>query len=120
MAGEDVGTRFVPRDSGLGSFTLWLLHGKPSRGRLVVDAGAARAVRGKASLLPVGVTAVEGPFAAGDAVVVVDAGGTELAKGIVNYSSEELDQLKGLRTDQAGEQLVSEEAIHRDYLVLVE
>ena len=55
LAGEEVGTRFPPRPLGLPDYKLWLLYGKPARGKVVVDAGAAKALRGKGSLLPVGV-----------------------------------------------------------------
>ncbi len=60
LSREPVGTRFLARDLGLGAFKLWLLHAKPVRGRVVVDEGAARAVLGQGSLLPVGVRSVEG------------------------------------------------------------
>jgi glutamate 5-kinase len=120
--GKEVGTRFHPRDLGLGSFKLWLLYGKPVCGRVHVDAGAAAALLGRSSLLPVGITAVQGDFRAGDAVCIVAEDGRELARGVVNYTSEELDRIKGLRSDEAGELLhqASTEAVHRDYLVLVE
>ena len=117
-----VGTRFAARDLGLGAFKLWLLHGKPVRGRVVVDAGAARALRRNGSLLPVGVAAVSGDFVAGDAVVVVTEAGEEVAKGLIDYSCAELDQVKGMRSNQVATRLpqASAEAIHRDYLVLLE
>lgn len=122
VTGEDVGTRFPGKGQGLGAYKLWLLYGKPTRGRLVVDEGAARALRAGSSLLPVGIVRVEGTFAAGDAVAVVDPAERDLAKGIVSNSSEELDKVKGLRSGQVAELLPesSPEAIHRDYLVLVE
>jgi glutamate 5-kinase len=121
LAGEQVGTRFPARSLGLPDYKLWLLYGKPARGRVVVDAGAARALRGKGSLLPVGVIGVEGDFAAGDAVMVVDVDGTELAKGLVSYSREELDRVKGFQSGRVAELFpqASPEAIHRDYLVRV-
>ncbi len=121
LAGDQVGTRFSPRPLGLPDYKLWLLYGKPARGKVVVDEGAARALRGKGSLLPVGVIATEGDFAAGDAVIVVDEAGSELAKGLAGYSREELDRVKGLHSSKVAEVLpqVSPEAIHRDYLVLV-
>ena len=72
LAGAEVGTRFLPRPLGVPDYKLWLLYGKPSRGKVVVDAGAVKALRGKGSLLPVGVLGAEGDFAAGDAVTVVD------------------------------------------------
>ncbi|MCL5943143.1 MAG: glutamate 5-kinase [Actinobacteria bacterium] len=122
LAGEPVGTRFAPRDLGLGAFKQWLLYGKPSRGRVVVDAGAERALHQNRSLLPVGILRVEGDFDAGDAVTVVNESGVELAKGVSNYASDELDLVKGLRSNRISERLplASPEAIHRDYLVLVE
>lgn len=121
LAGEEVGTRFPPRPLGLHDFKLWLLYGKPARGTVIVDEGAARALRGKGSLLPVGVIGVRGEFAAGDAVMVADPTGLELAKGLVNYSHEELERAKGLKSAQVAMLLpqASPEVIHRDYMVLV-
>jgi glutamate 5-kinase len=120
--GEQVGTEFEPRDLGLGAFKLWLLYGKTAQGRVVVDRGAARALTEKRSLLPVGVVSVEGDFDPGDAVVVCDENGRELAKGLVNHSSGELALVKGLRSGEVAERLpqATPEAIHRDYLVLLQ
>src|SRR3954454_15766929 len=71
-AGEPAGTRFAPHPERTPSFKLWLRYAKPSRGRVAVDAGAARVLRESgSSLLPVGIRGVEGEFAAGDAVEVV-------------------------------------------------
>ena len=120
LAGEDVGTRFEPQAGRVSSFKLWLKYAKPSHGRLVVDAGAESALRERGtSLLPVGVVEVHGDFKAGDAVEVA-ANGRPIGKGIVNYSAEELRQIKGLKTDQVRQVLprASEEAVHRDYFVL--
>jgi len=121
VAGETVGTRFPARPLGLPDYKLWLLYGKPARGRVVVDDGAVKALRGKSSLLPVGVVEVEGDFAAGDAVMVVDRSGAELAKGLVSYSCKDLERVKGLHSSQVSELLpqASPEVIHRDYMVLV-
>jgi len=119
-AGEPVGTRFTPHPERTPSFKLWLRYAKPSRGRLVVDPGAARVLREEgSSLLPVGITAVQGEFAAGDAVEV-DCDGQVVGKGISNYSAAELGRIKGLRSDRVLEQMpnASEEAIHRDHFVL--
>ncbi len=82
---------------------------------------AVKALRGKGSLLPVGVTGVEGDFAAGDAVVVVGEDGTELAKGLVGYSKKDLEKAKGLKSDRVAELLpqASPEVIHRDHMVLI-
>jgi glutamate 5-kinase len=118
--GEAVGTRFAAHPERTPSFKLWLRYAKPSRGRIVVDGGAARVLRDRgSSLLPVGITGVEGEFAAGDAVEVV-ADGDVVGKGIANYSAAELARVKGMRSDQVLELLpdAAEEAVHRDYFVL--
>jgi glutamate 5-kinase len=119
-AGETTGTLFPPRPARYSSFKLWLKYAKPSHGRLVVDSGAARALReGGTSLLPVGIVEVQGDFDAGDAVEVEDGGGT-IGKGISNYSAAELRRIKGMKTGQVRELLpqATEEAVHRDYFVL--
>jgi glutamate 5-kinase len=124
LAGEPEGTRFPARAQGYSSFKLWLRYAKPSRGTLVVDAGAARALReGGTSLLPVGIVDVRGAFDAGDAVEIVGADGADsplLGKGICSYSAEELRQVAGLQSARVREVLprASEEAVHRDYFVL--
>jgi glutamate 5-kinase len=134
LAGEPEGTRFIAREARYSSFKLWLKYAKPSRGTLVVDAGAARAVRdGSASLLPVGVVEVVGDFDAGDAVEIAlrgdgtepgagdrGPGGLVLGKGICNYSAQELRRVIGLKSAAVREVLprATDEAVHRDYLVL--
>jgi glutamate 5-kinase len=122
-AGQPEGTRFLPQRERVSSFKLWLKYAKPTHGRVVVDAGAEAALRDRGtSLLPVGVVEVLGEFHAGDAVEVSGPGGNgrPIGKGIVNYSAEELRQIKGLKTPQVRELLprASEEAVHRDYFVL--
>jgi glutamate 5-kinase len=119
-AGQAEGTRFRVQRQRVSSFKLWLKYAKPSHGRLVVDGGAERALRERGtSLLPVGVVAVEGHFEAGDAVEVA-GDGRAIGKGIVNYSAEELREIKGLKTDEVRARLprASQEAVHRDYFVL--
>jgi glutamate 5-kinase len=126
LAGEREGTRFQAREARYSSFKLWLKYAKPSRGRLLIDAGAVRAVReGSASLLPVGVVDVIGDFDAGDAVEIVGAADgvatvRTLAKGICNYSAQELRQVMGLKSAAVREVLprATDEAVHRDYLVM--
>ncbi|HEX2127878.1 MAG TPA: glutamate 5-kinase [Solirubrobacterales bacterium] len=119
-AGEPVGTRFVAHAGRTPSFKLWLRYAKPSRGRVMIDDGAARVLRERgSSLLPVGITGVEGDFDAGDAVDVV-RDGELVGKGIVNYSASELARIKGMKSAQVLEVLpqASEEAVHRDHFVL--
>ena len=127
LAGEPEGTRFVAREARYSSFKLWLKYAKPARGTLVVDAGAARALRdGSASLLPVGIVEVHGDFDAGDAVQIAasadDGGGRgeTLGKGICNYSAGELRRVMGMKSAAVRQIMprASEEAVHRDYLVV--
>jgi glutamate 5-kinase len=118
--GERVGTSFVPHPERASSFKLWLRHAKPSHGQVIVDEGAARVLRERgSSLLPVGITGVDGRFEAGDAVDIVHDG-QAIGKGIVNYSAEELERVKGLKSAEVQELLphASDEAVHRDQFVL--
>ncbi|HEX2703223.1 MAG TPA: glutamate 5-kinase [Solirubrobacteraceae bacterium] len=120
LAGEHEGTRFPAHEPRYSSFKLWLKYAKPSRGVIVVDGGAAQALREEGtSLLPVGILEVRGGFEAGDAIDIVDANGS-LGKGISSYSASELSRVKGLKSQSVRELLprAAEEAVHRDYLVL--
>ena len=120
-AGEEVGTRFEAQEARHSSFKLWLRYAKPTRGRLAVDAGAARALsEGGTSLLPVGIVEVKGSFDAGDGVEVTHDGVT-IGKGISNYSADELQRVRGLKSAAVRDLLsrATEEAIHRDYFVLM-
>jgi glutamate 5-kinase len=95
---------------------LWLAHASTPRGRLVLDDGAVTAVCGRRkSLLPAGVTAVEGDFQAGDPVELVDPAGTAVARGLVGYDAVELPALLGRSTRELG----LREVVHRDDLVLL-
>ncbi|MGO9754684.1 MAG: glutamate 5-kinase [Solirubrobacteraceae bacterium] len=119
-AGAPVGTSFAARSSRYSSFKLWLKYAKPARGQVLVDAGAARALRdGGTSLLPVGVVEVSGSFDAGDAIEVTHAE-QMVGKGISNYSAQELRAVRGLQSGAVRELLprASDEAVHRDYFVL--
>jgi glutamate 5-kinase len=123
LTDEHEGTRFHPQERTVSSFKLWLKYAKASRGRVLVDEGAERALRdGGTSLLPVGVVDVDGEFEAGDAIEVAAAadGMRAVGKGISNYSSDELRRVKGMKSAQVRELLprASEEAVHRDYFVL--
>jgi glutamate 5-kinase len=120
-AGEARGTRFAPGEGRTSSFKLWLKYAKPARGRLVVDAGAARVLRERgSSLLPVGIAAVEGSFEAGDAIDVA-ADGETIGKGISDYSARELRRVIGMKSDKVRELLphAADEVVHRDRFVLL-
>lgn len=99
------------------SFSFWLEHARPSAGEVIVDEGAARAIRSRgASLLAVGIRETAGDFTAGDVVVIEDTNGTAIAKGISRYSSRELRMLQRAGWKVEGEEL--EEVVHRDEMVV--
>ena len=120
-AGEEVGTLFKAKETPLHSKKRWLVSGSKAQGRLVVDQGCRNAIIDHgSSLLPVGITAVEGIFDEGDIVSVVYDGLT-IAKGISNYSSVNINAIKGLQSADIpkvlGHNGIYEEVIHRDNLV---
>ncbi|MBO3083937.1 glutamate 5-kinase [Cellulomonas fengjieae] len=123
LAGQDVGTFFTATGRRTSIRRLWLAHAANTRGRLVLDAGAVRAVleRGT-SLLPAGVTGVEGTFEAGDPVELVGPDGILVARGLVAYDAEEVPPLLGRSTSELRASLgpgYDRELVHRDDLVLV-
>jgi len=124
LAGAEIGTYFAPADERLSTRLLWLLHATTPLGSLVLDAGAVDAVvNRRMSLLPAGITAVEGNFVAGDAVDLVDGAGVPLARGIVSFDATELPALLGKRTTQISLEFgegYDREVIHRDDLVLID
>lgn len=124
LYGEQVGTWFEPIDKRRPRKLLWLAHASTTRGRLMIDAGAARAlVQRGASLLAIGVTGFEGEFAADDPVDIVDPDGEVIARGLIGFSSEELPVMLGRSTSDLGEELGPEyerELVNRDVLVLMQ
>ena len=123
LAGEPVGTLFHRHPDRPAARLLWLAHATAPRGRLHLDAGAVRAVLHRnASLLPAGITAVDGRFTAGDPVDLVDACGHPVARGLVNYDAGELPRLLGRSTGDLAAELgptYEREVVHRDDLVLL-
>src|SRR5437773_6569966 len=123
LAGEEVGTFFHRVRQRPAARLFWLAHATAPRGRLHLDPGAVQAVVGRrASLLPAGITAVDGRFTAGDPVDLVDTGGRPVARGLVNYDATELPGLLGRSTSQLAAELGPEyerEVVHRDDLVLL-
>ncbi|GAA1168362.1 glutamate 5-kinase [Ornithinimicrobium humiphilum] len=101
FAGEDVGTFFTPTGEKSPARRRWLAHATSASGRVVLDDGAVEAVvRRRTSLLPVGITRVEGKFAAGDTVDLCDVSGRVVARGLVGYDAEELRPLVGQRLER--------------------
>ncbi|NPV29275.1 MAG: glutamate 5-kinase [Firmicutes bacterium] len=123
VAGEKVGTFFVPREDRMQARKRWIAYGSLIQGKVYVDRGAVNALvkKGK-SLLPSGILRVEGSFEAGSVVSVVDPEGKELARGISNYSSKAVDLIKGRNTGEI-EGILGykdyDEVIHRDNLTVI-
>lgn len=120
--GEALGTVFAPASRRLDSRERWIGLTKRPRGTIRIDAGAAEALCGRGkSLLPSGVTGVDGQFDRGEVVRVCDANDHEIARGLSNYASDEMEQIRGKKSSQI-EKILGRasyaEAIHRDNLVL--
>ncbi|HJL66829.1 MAG TPA: glutamate 5-kinase [Arenicellales bacterium] len=120
LSGEAIGTRLEPQHSRLAARKQWLAGHMRCSGSLTIDQGAVTVLREAGrSLLPVGVTAVDGKFSRGEVVACVDQNGKEVARGLVNYSDEEARKIIGFSSDQIEGRLgyVDEpELIHRDNL----
>jgi glutamate 5-kinase len=120
--GEKPGTYFSPIATSLESRKRYILSARRAPGLLTVDAGADQALRRGGSLLPIGMTAVEGSFERGDTVRVALEGGAEIARGIVNYGSQDLARLVRCSSDEIESVLgyhFGDEVIHRNDLVLL-
>ncbi|WP_227767576.1 glutamate 5-kinase [Zhaonella formicivorans] len=122
VTGEFTGTLFVPREARLHTKKRWIAFGSGIQGKITVDAGAQKAVvdDGK-SLLPIGITAVEGNFEVGNVVSIHGPSGGEFARGIVNYASWEIEKIKGKNTSEILGILGHkdyDEVIHRDNLAI--
>jgi glutamate 5-kinase len=121
--GEEVGTLFLPKPDKQDSRKHWIAYTVCSNGRVMVDDGALDALMHKGkSLLPGGIVKTEGNFKVGDCVTCVDRHDIAFARGLVKYSSADLDRIKGLKTSQIASVLGHkdyDEVIHRDDLVLL-
>ena len=123
LAGEEFGTHFHAQASKTTSRLLWLAHATKPHGKLILDAGAVKAILERGvSLLPAGVTAVEGEFIAGDAIELVGPDGAVIARGLVAFDSEDLPKMLGRSTKELAAEMGAEyerELVHRDDLVLL-
>ena len=122
MSGQCTGTLFLPAPRRLRSYKRWIRFTSRPRGSVTVDQGAQEALqRGGKSLLPSGIVAVDGAFKPGDVIRIKGTQGHEFARGLSNYSSDEIEKIKGLRTDSIGQVLgykFYDEVVHRDNLAL--
>jgi glutamate 5-kinase len=123
VAGQEIGTLFLPTKERLKSRKHWIAYTLHAKGRLHLDDGAARALRQQGrSLLPSGVREVEGRFRAGEAVSCVGPDGQEVARGLSNYSADEVVKICGAKSREIADRLgykLYDEVIHRDNLVVL-
>ncbi len=122
IAGERLGTLFIPAKAKLNSRRRWIGQASRSSGKVVVDAGAAKALTSSGkSLLASGISAVTGKFDTGAIVSIVDSAGTEIARGLTNYSAEQIDLIKGKKSSQIAKVLGDkpyDAVIHRNNMTL--
>ena len=113
-------TWFIPKVSSLDERKKWIVSSIGSNGKIYIDLGASKALENGKSLLPAGITKVEGDFLKGDNVLIVDNNEKTLARGLTSFSSKEIDKIKGLKSDQIENILgysSKSEIIHRDDMV---
>jgi glutamate 5-kinase len=122
FAAKPVGTLFLPHRSVMPAWKRWLGFAARAKGKLVVDAGARKAVEiNNRSLLPIGIVQVVGSFGKGDVISLCDPDGIEFARGLTNYAAAAVDRIRGLRTDQIRHSVGEypyEEVVHKDNLVV--
>ncbi|RLB46470.1 MAG: glutamate 5-kinase [Deltaproteobacteria bacterium] len=122
MQGGDVGTLLLPHGSPLPSRKHWIAYTLKPQGRIVVDAGACRALEQRqASLLPAGVVSTTGSYKAGDAVLIVSESGKAVARGLARYGADAVNRLAGGQSRQIAERIgthAGDEIVHRDDIVL--
>jgi glutamate 5-kinase len=123
MAGESLGTLFLAQGKGITPYKRWLGFSAQVRGRIQLDEGAKVAILDKGrSLLAAGIVGTQGEFQKGDVVALCDSAGTVIARGLTNYSSADVERIKGLKSDKIATTLGRrpyEEVIHRDNLALI-
>ncbi|MFH1837786.1 MAG: PUA domain-containing protein, partial [Candidatus Omnitrophota bacterium] len=124
IEGKNVGTRFKAKKRTLKARKRWIAFSLKAKGKIIIDKGAETAVvdRNK-SLLPSGIKKVEGVFAEGSVVEIVSLKGSVIARGLSNYSSQEINKIKNKSSDEIEKELGYkdyDEVIHRDNLVVLE
>lgn len=121
LAGEELGTLFVPAGKKRPGRSRWISSVRPC-GTIIVDDGATKALIEKnSSLLPAGVVRVEGDFAQGDVIAIHGPGGEAIARGLTNYAADDVNRIRGKKTQDVRALLgdgAYDEVVHRDNLVL--
>ena len=122
LSGEPLGTVFLAVGKTQSPLKRWIGFSARPKGKLILDAGACSAIRRDGrSLLPIGICSVDGHFDKGDVVKLCDSAGNELARGLTNYDSNQVEQIKGLKTDQIKEALGHcpyRAVVHRDNMAV--
>ncbi|MCH8839838.1 MAG: glutamate 5-kinase [Planctomycetes bacterium] len=123
LSGDDVGTLILAEGRSIDSRRRWIGWSAHAHGKLMLDAGARSAIESSGrSLLAVGVTAVEGRFSKGDVVAICDASGQEFARGLINYSADEMKSIAGESTERIAQLLGHcpyQEVVHRNNLIVL-
>lgn len=124
VSDSPTGTRFLPLPEALENRKRWILAGPAATGDIVIDQGAVNALQTKgSSLLAKGVVGVNGRFERGEVARVVNTKGALIAKGLASYSSDDMQQIKGMHSNEIGQVLghdYGSEVIHRDDLVVIQ
>ena len=124
LEGEELGTFFVPRKRRIKGRKKWIAFNPNVEGKIFIDSGGERAITdSRKSLLPAGVTGIEGSFKMGSNVAILNEKGREIARGLTNFSSDELEKIKGLQSNRIAQVLGAanyfEEVVHRDNMVIL-
>ncbi len=123
LSGDEVGTLILAEGRSVDSRRRWIGWSAHAHGKLLLDAGARSAIESNGrSLLAVGVTAVEGSFSKGDVVAICDASGREFARGLINYSADEMQSIAGESTERIAQLLGHcpyQEVVHRNNLIVL-
>ena len=117
---ENICTWFLPKVSTLDARKKWIVSSIGSNGKIYIDHGASQALENGKSLLPAGITKIEGEFLKGDNILILDNNSKALARGLTSFSSKEINKIKGLKSDQIENILgysSKSEIIHRDDMV---
>ena len=120
LINSNVCTWFLPKVSSLDARKKWIVSSIGSNGKIYIDYGAAKALENGKSLLPAGIIKIEGKFLKGENILIVDNDGKECARGLTSFSADEINKIKGLKSDQIEKVLgysSKSEIVHKDDMV---
>tara|TARA_B100000965_G_C18997870_1_gene501098 strand:+ start:24 stop:434 length:411 start_codon:yes stop_codon:yes gene_type:complete len=117
---DNICTWFIPKVSRLHAREKWIVSSIGTNGKIYIDDGAAKALKNGKSLLPAGIIRIEGKFLKGDNILIVDKSGNDFARGLTSFSADEIDKIKGKKSDQIEKILgysSKSEIVHKDDMV---